>query len=94
MTSVVIKDKKRPPLSCGTTHVNMVLIPLVPRPLGRLRLLALTSAGVQAAKTPAGVQPPTGAAPPASGAPSPAGCEDASDAEEDAALALRFGFHI
>lgn len=74
--------------------MNMVLIPLVPRPLGRLRLLVLTSAGVQAVKTPTGVQTPTGAAPPASGAPSPAGCEDASDAEEDAALALRFGFHI
>ena len=32
--------------------MNMVLIPLVPRPLGRLRLLVLTSAGVQAVKTP------------------------------------------
>ncbi len=57
-------------------------------------MLVLTSAGVQAVKTPTGVQTPTDAAPQASGAPSPAGCEDASDAEEDAALALRFGFHI
>lgn len=69
----------------------MVLLPLVPRPLGRLRLLlhALPAPAVAQA-----VQTPTDAPPPvAPGAP-PAGCEAASDDEHDAALALRFGFHV
>jgi hypothetical protein len=73
----------------------MVLIPLVPRPLGRLRLLLLHApAATQTVQTPTGAQTPAGA-PPAPGAPpSPAGCEAASEDEEDAALALRFGFHV
>jgi hypothetical protein len=79
----------------------MVLIPLVPRPLGRMRLLlhALPApAATQTVQTPTGAQTPAGA-PPAPGAPpgappSPAGCEAASEDEEDAALALRFGFHV
>jgi hypothetical protein len=73
----------------------MVLLPLVPRP-GRMRLLLLRAlpapAATQTVQTPTGAQTPAGA-PPAPGAP-PAGCEAASEDEEDAALALRFGFHV
>jgi hypothetical protein len=77
----------------------MVLIPLVPRPLGQLRLLmhALPApAATQTVRTPAGAQTPAGAPPgaPPSPAPSPPACEAASEDEEDAALALRFGFHV
>jgi hypothetical protein len=68
--------------------------PLVPRPLGRLPLL------LRALQAPAGAQTvQTGAQTPA-GAP-PAGCDAASappaaasEDEQDAALALRFGFHV
>ena len=70
----------------------MVLLPLVPRPLGRMRLLlhALHAPAVaQAVQTPTDAPPP----PVAPGEP-PAGCEAASDDEHDAALALRFGFHV
>ena len=62
----------------------MVLIPLVPRPLGRVRLLLHALHAPHA--------PASAAAGAATGAP-PAGGEAASD-EEDAALALRFGFHV
>jgi hypothetical protein len=63
-----------------TTRQRMVLIPLVPRPLGHVRLL------LHAPHAPHAPAPPP---PP----PPPAGGEAASD-EEDAALALRFGFHV
>jgi hypothetical protein len=75
------------------------MTPLVPRSLGRLRLAlhALHApAGAQTAQAPAQAPagaPAPGAPPVAPGAP-PAGCEAASDDEEDAALALRFGFHV
>jgi hypothetical protein len=80
----------------------MVLLPLVPRPLGRMRLLlhALHAPAVaQAVQTPTDAPPPPvapvapGAPPVAPGEP-PAGCEAASDDEHDAALALRFVFHV
>jgi hypothetical protein len=91
MTYVLKKERKVTTLN--RRRQGMVLIPLVPRPLGRLPLLMMVSAGAQAVKTPTGVQTPTGVRTPTD-TPSPAGCEDAIDTEEDAALALRFGFHI
>jgi hypothetical protein len=77
----------------------------VPRPLGRLQLLLRAMqapAETHTLQTPAGAPTgvhtgePAGAppAPPAPPAPTPAGSEAASDDEQDAALALRFGFHI
>jgi hypothetical protein len=81
----------------------MVLLPLVPRPLGSFRqlLMAMQTQGsviagaanaADAAPGAAGAPapPPSAPAPPSS----PAGCEAASDNEEDAGLALRFGFHV
>jgi hypothetical protein len=108
----------------------MVLMPLVPRPLGSVRqvLLAMhaqaraadarpspngaagAAGGAPATADAAGPPPSAAPSPPPSAAPSPppsaapspppspppspAGCEAASDDEEDAALALRFGFHV
>jgi hypothetical protein len=67
----------------------MVLVPLVPRPLGRLRML-LPSLQVKAAPPPIlPPLPPLPLPPP----PPPAG-NAATEDEEDAALALRFGFHV
>jgi len=89
----------------------MVLLPLVPRPLGRLPLLLRAMqapAETHTVQTPTGAQtiaqtiaptgeppaPPAPPALPAPPAPTPAGSEAASDDEQDAALALRFGFHV
>ena len=66
----------------------MVLVPLVPRPLGRLRML-LPSLQVKAAPPPPPPLPPLPLPPP----PPPAG-NAATEDEEHAALALRFGFHV
>ena len=89
--------KKEKGIRAGNPHAGMVLLPLVPRPLGRLPLLlrALQApAGAQTVQT--GVQTPAGAPPAGCDAASapPAGCDAASEDEEDAALALRFGFHV
>jgi hypothetical protein len=65
----------------------MVLVPLVPRPLGRLRML-LPSLQAQAATPPPSLPPPPPSAPP------PPESKAATEDEEDAALALRFGFHV
>jgi len=66
----------------------MVLVPLVPRPLGRLPLLL--SARAQAYAPSPAAPPPTPTAPTA--LPAPPG--DASEDEQDAALVLRFGYHV
>jgi hypothetical protein len=83
----------------------MVLLPLVPRPLGRVRLLmhalhahSTSAAGgapaAEGAPPAGGAQPAAPDLPPVGAPPSPAGCEAAGNDEDDAALALRFGFHV
>jgi hypothetical protein len=83
---------------------GLVLVAAVPRPLRGLRvLLDSLSAPAGPAHAAAGAPPPSlppsaPSLPPPSAPslppPSPAGGEAASDDEEDAALALRFGFHV
>lgn len=92
----------------------MVLLPLVPRPLGSLTLLlralhghattaiaAVDVAGqvdvagpVDVAGTVDVALPEAPGLPPAGAPPSTDACEAESKDEQDAALALRFGFHV
>ncbi len=86
----------------------MVLLLLVPRPLGSLTLLlhalhghataghtATTGSLAVDVSRPVDVaRPAAPGLPPAVAPPSPAACEAESNDEEDAALAMRFGFHV
>jgi hypothetical protein len=81
---------------------GLVLVAAVPRPLRGLRVLldslSAPAGPAHAAPSlpPPSLPPPSAPSlpPPSLPPPSPAGGEAASDDEEDAALALRFGFHV